>query len=58
MAAAVQEADWDLTPYFDAIEGDAYRAFRAALAADVAKLQADADALVDALARLLPPMTG
>jgi len=45
MAAAVQEADWDLTPYFDAIEGDAYRAFRAALAADVAKLQADADAL-------------
>jgi len=45
MAAAAQEADWDLTPYFDAIDGTAYRTFRAALAADVEALQRDADAL-------------
>ncbi|MEN8160574.1 MAG: M3 family oligoendopeptidase [Myxococcota bacterium] len=45
MTAAVQEADWDLTPYFDAIDGEVYRAFRATLAADVEALQGEAGAL-------------
>jgi oligoendopeptidase F len=45
MTAAVEQADWDLTPYFDAIDGAAYRAFRAALAADVEALQGEADGL-------------
>jgi oligoendopeptidase F len=45
MAAAAQGADWDLTPYFDAIDGEGYRTFRATLATDVQALQAAAGEL-------------
>jgi oligoendopeptidase F len=45
MAAAAQEADWDLTPYFDAIDGETYAAFRATLATDVDALQTEAGEL-------------
>ena len=36
---AQAQPDWDMTPYFDEFDGDAYRAFRRELEADVASLQ-------------------
>jgi len=43
--SAAPQPDWDMTPYFPAFDGAEYRAFRAQLAGDIARLQRDARAL-------------
>ena len=44
-AVAPASPDWDMTPYFDAFDGDDYQAFRQALARDVEALQREVDDL-------------
>jgi oligoendopeptidase F len=39
------QPDWDMTPYFEAFDGTAYRRFRETLARDVAALQGEAQEL-------------
>lgn len=44
-AAAAVQPDWDMSPYFDAWDGEAYHRFREDLAAEVAALRAELETL-------------
>ncbi len=45
MQDSATRADWDLTPYFTAIDGDDYASFRDALSRDIDSLRARAEAM-------------